>query len=111
VNVKRLENNMERTENMKKMAMMVGMVLLLGVGIALAADPAAGAAVVKKQTMCPVMTNNTVNPKLYVDSDGKRIYVCCRGCIGAVKKDPAKYIKQLEAEGITFDKAEPEKAK
>jgi hypothetical protein len=39
-----------------------------------------------------------------VDYDGKRIYVCCRGCIGVVKKDPAKYIALLEKEGITLDK-------
>ena len=56
------------------------------------------------QTTCPVM-GGAVNKKLYVDAQGKRIYVCCAGCINAVKKDPAKYIKELEAKGITLDKA------
>ena len=32
-------------------------------------------------------------------------------CLPTVKKDPAKYVKKLEAEGITLDKAEPVKAK
>jgi len=53
------------------------------------------------QTTCPVM-GGEINQDLSVDHDGKRIYVCCPGCIDAVKKDPGKYIKQLEAEGITL---------
>lgn len=53
------------------------------------------------QTMCPVM-GGAVNKALYVDYDGKRIYVCCAGCIDAVKKDPAKYVKELESKGITL---------
>ncbi len=69
------------------------------------ADAAAPAveAEVKAQTLCPVM-NAPINRNLYVDHDGKRIYVCCRGCLGAVKADPAKYIKQLEDRGVTLEK-------
>ena len=58
---------------------------------------------VKHQTACPVM-GGQVNTNLYLDAAGKRIYVCCTGCIGEVKKDPEKFIKKLEAEGITLDK-------
>ena len=57
----------------------------------------------KPQTLCPVM-GNAINKKLYVDSGGKRIYVCCAMCISTIKKDPAKYIKQLEDQGITLEK-------
>jgi len=46
-----------------------------------------------------------INKKLFVDYQGKRIYVCCRSCLKAVKQDPAKYVRQLEAEGLTLDKA------
>lgn len=56
------------------------------------------------QTKCPVMGGD-INKSLYVDADGKRIYVCCGGCIDAVKKNPQKFIKELEAKGITLDKA------
>ena len=59
------------------------------------------------QAQCPVM-GGKVNKNLYVDHDGKRIYVCCEGCVGAVKKDLDKYIKKLEAEGVTLD-ATPKK--
>lgn len=57
----------------------------------------------KKQTTCPVM-GGKINKAEYADVNGKRIYVCCAGCIAKIKADPEKYIKQLEAEGITLDK-------
>lgn len=63
----------------------------------------AAAPQVKAQTICPVM-GGEVNPKLYVDAEGKRIYVCCQGCIAPLKADPAKYIKQLEDQGVTLAK-------
>ncbi len=58
---------------------------------------------VKHQKTCPIM-GGAINRKLFVDHKGKRIYVCCQGCIGVVKKNPEKYIKVLEAKGITLDK-------
>jgi len=67
------------------------------------ATPAPEAAA-KAQTVCPVM-NQPINPKLYVDAEGKRIYVCCKGCIAAVKADPAKHIAALEAAGVTLEAA------
>jgi YHS domain-containing protein len=95
-----------------------GMLTVLAISPALASDtnaPAstateATAAPVKRQTVCPVM-GGEVDKTQFVDYDGKRIYVCCGGCIAKIKKDPAKYVKQLEAEGGTLDKAEPPKDK
>ena len=58
-----------------------------------------------KQTHCPVMNGNKIDPQLYVDVEGKRIYVCCAGCIAPIKADPAKYIGQMEAEGIVLEEA------
>lgn len=48
----------------------------------------------KPQTTCPVM-GGKINPKLYVDHDGQRIYVCCAGCLGPLQKDFAKYVEKL----------------
>ena len=73
---------------------------------AAAADAGAKApaeAKLKPQTMCPVMEGK-INKRLYADHDGNRVYFCCQGCIKMFKKDPEKYMKQLEAEGITLDK-------
>lgn len=67
----------------------------------------APAATAKAQTTCPVMKGNPINQKLFVDQDGKRIYVCCSGCIGPVKKNFAKYAKQLESEGVVLEAAKP----
>lgn len=60
---------------------------------------------VKHQTMCPVMKDNPVNKNLFVDVAGKRIYVCCKGCIGAITRDPDKFIKQMEADGVVLETA------
>jgi hypothetical protein len=60
------------------------------------------AAEVKVQTTCPVM-GGKINKKQFADVKGKRIYVCCPGCIGTIKADPDKYIKKLEKEGVTLD--------
>jgi len=74
------------------------------------AQAATNTVAVKAQTACPVM-GGEVDKTQFVDYEGKRIYVCCGGCIDKIKKDPAKYVKQLEAEGVTLDKAEKPHAK
>ena len=57
------------------------------------------------QTHCPVMKGNSVSASSpYVDAEGYRIYVCCGGCVAAVKADPAKYIAQMQAEGVELAK-------
>jgi len=74
-------------------------ILLISIIMALIAV----AAFAEKQTVCPIM-GGEINKDLYVDADGKRIYVCCEGCIEKVKADPQKYIEQLESQGITLEK-------
>ncbi|MFC1498386.1 hypothetical protein ACFLS1_07965 [Verrucomicrobiota bacterium] len=64
----------------------------------------AGVTLAKVQTKCPVM-GGKIDKKQYVDHNGKRIYICCAGCLTPLKKDPAKYIKKLETEGIALDDA------
>lgn len=61
-----------------------------------------GVTLYKVQTKCPVM-GGKIDKKLYADHDGKRAYFCCGMCSKTFKKDPAKYIKKLEDEGVTFD--------
>ena len=104
---------------MKTNAIVAGAMLLLAVGTAAAqeaqavAQPAPAAeTAIKKQTVCPIM-GSPVNTSIYVDANGKRVYFCCAGCPAAFKKDPAKYIKKMEKEGITLEQtpaAEPAKA-
>jgi hypothetical protein len=57
------------------------------------------------QTTCPVMKGSPVSASSkFVDAEGYRIYVCCGGCVSAVKADPAKYIAQMQSEGIELEK-------
>lgn len=56
-----------------------------------------------KQTHCPVMTENKIDPNLHVDAEGKRIYVCCPGCLARVKAEPEKYLNELEAAGVILE--------
>jgi hypothetical protein len=58
----------------------------------------------KAQVICPVL-GGEIDKKLYVDVKGKRIYVCCRGCLALIKADPDKYIKILEDQGVEIEKA------
>ena len=83
----------------KLTTVVVAGVMLIGFG-AIAAEQEK---VQKKQTTCPVM-GGKINKAQYADVKGKRIYVCCPGCIGKIKADPDKYIKKMEAEGIVLDK-------
>jgi len=67
------------------------------------------AAVLNTQTTCPIM-GEAIDKNLYVDHKGKRIYVCCSGCIAQIKKNPDFYIQQLEKKGILLDRT-PAKTK
>ena len=71
--------------------------------LALAAGPALAADQPKPQTLCPVLGGN-IDKKVYVDYQGKRIYFCCQGCDAEFKKDPEKYMKKLQEQGITLEK-------
>jgi len=87
---------------------------VLGASLGFSEEPkqtkdAAKGSEVKAQTTCPVM-DAKVNKKLFVDTKGYRIYVCCRGCIAKVKADPDKYIEKITAKGETLEKT-PEAVK
>ncbi len=50
------------------------------------------------QKTCPVM-GGAVNKELYVEHEGKRIYVCCEPCKKQVKENPGKFIEKLKDMG------------
>jgi YHS domain-containing protein len=84
---------------MKKMFMLIlGLVLamcLVGAGFVAAQGQA--------QAVCPVLSGKT-NKNVYTDYQGKRIYFCCAGCIDTFKKNPEKYLKEMEKQGVTPEK-------
>jgi YHS domain-containing protein len=56
-----------------------------------------GLASESKQTKCPIR-GSTIN-------QGKRIYFCCPPCIKEFKKDPEKYMKDFEEQGVVLEDA------
>ena len=78
---------------------MVGFVLMMSLALAFSAVAFAKE---PNQTKCPVL-GNPVNKNVYTDYNGKRIYFCCPPCIKTFKKNPEKYIKQFEEQGIVLE--------
>ncbi|MFH0879886.1 MAG: hypothetical protein V2A34_09255 [Lentisphaerota bacterium] len=95
---------------MRRTAIIAGAILMLmGIAAINAQEPASKTQVAiektaKTQTVCPVM-GGPIDKDLYVDCEGKRVFVCCKMCRQKVQKDAAKYIKLLEEQGVTLEKA------
>ena len=52
----------------------------------------------KPQTTCPIM-GGKINPDLFVDAAGYRIYMCCAACEDKIKADPAAAVAVLKEKG------------
>lgn len=52
------------------------------------------------QRTCPVTGEElgSMGPAITVTVKGETIYVCCRGCVGKVQRDPDKYLPKVLAE-------------
>jgi YHS domain-containing protein len=61
-----------------------------------------GKAPVKAQTLCPI-TGKDIDKKISADYQGKRVYFCCNGCPAEFNKDPGKYVKKLQDDGVTLE--------
>ena len=84
-----------------------GLVVVIGIGlvsIALAQDakPAGKTEAKDKkgtteiaQKTCPVMLGKKINPALFVEHEGLKVYLCCKDCVEKFKKDPKKYIAEV----------------
>ncbi|MBN1361453.1 MAG: YHS domain-containing protein [Sedimentisphaerales bacterium] len=48
-----------------------------------------------EQKTCPVMAGNPINPNIFVEYEGKKVYFCCAGCPEKFKADPEKYLSKL----------------
>ncbi|KMQ49869.1 hypothetical protein CHISP_3222 [Chitinispirillum alkaliphilum] len=50
------------------------------------------------QQTCPVM-GGEINREMYAEQDGKRIYVCCPGCIETIEQNFQKHVNILKESG------------
>ncbi len=51
---------------------------------------------------CPVMPDMKINPDIFTDYQGKRVYFCCNNCKAAFVKNPEKYLPHLPQFGGTI---------
>jgi YHS domain-containing protein len=56
------------------------------------------------QKYCPI-TGEKIDKSVYLDHEGKRVYLCCAACKDAFLKDPKKHIQAMESKGITLEKS------
>lgn len=56
----------------------------------------------KPQTTCPVM-GGEIDKDVYLDYQGHRVYFCCPGCNETFLKDPEKYFKKFQDEGVLLE--------
>ena len=47
------------------------------------------------QTTCPVM-GGPIDPNIYLDYQGRRVYFCCQGCQAEFMKNPDEYMQKLD---------------
>lgn len=57
----------------------------------------------KVQTTCPI-EGGKIDKSMYADAQGQRVYFCCADCKAKFNADPAKYIKQMEDQGMVLEK-------
>ena len=45
---------------------------------------------------CPFMPQRPASKEHFVEHEGRRIHVCCGGCVRRFNEDPGKYVAMLE---------------
>jgi len=52
----------------------------------------------REKEACPVMPEEEIDPAIYADYRGKRVYFCCPGCRKRFLKAPSQYVKVPDLE-------------
>ena len=47
------------------------------------------------QETCPVMVGNKIDPDIFTEYRGKKVYFCCESCKAAFEAEPEKYVDRL----------------
>lgn len=58
-------------------------------------EEAVSAAAQIEQKICPVMPEMKINPDVFTEYKGKKVYFCCPACKPGFEKEPEKYIANL----------------
>ena len=62
----------------------------------------AGDTELKPQTNCPVM-GGKIDKNVYLDYQGQHVYFCCPDCKEKFLKDPEKYFKKIQDDGVLLE--------
>ncbi|MBF0244099.1 MAG: hypothetical protein HQL31_02340 [Planctomycetes bacterium] len=54
------------------------------------------------QKLCPIM-GGKVNPKVFVEHRGQKVYFCCPGCSGKFLEDPEAHFEKMAERGETAE--------
>lgn len=49
------------------------------------------------QTNCPITGEELEDKSIYSDFEGRRIYFCCKKCVGTFAKDPQKVLNEMDS--------------
>jgi len=82
---------------MKKL-IFIAIAILFFIPAALTADQGE----LKPQANCPVM-GHKIDKSSYLDYEGQRVYFCCDGCKEKFLKEPEKYFKKFQDEGVLLE--------
>jgi hypothetical protein len=104
---------------MIRLVCVLAVLILAGCSRAVVEDDAgheAGSPVALKwaQRTCPFQDMKAIEPSLYYDYDGHRIYTCCESCLPLVRQDPELAIQNLASRGeyvMTIEAAKEREAR
>lgn len=80
----------------KKLALLMVAFVVLASSALMSCKGGTGGGTGIMQERCPVMGDPITNRNHFVDYQGKRIYFCCASCPDEFKKNPGKYMKNLD---------------
>lgn len=70
-------------------------ILILLIALPMLGNANEGHSETPAQTTCPVMEGNPIDPSLYVDYKGERVYLCCKTCVKLFSENPEAYLDKL----------------
>jgi len=70
-------------------------ILLITLFVLLLVTPLLAQDQVPTNPTCPVMVGEPVDPEIFVDYEGKRVWLCCDSCVEDFNADPEKYLPLL----------------
>jgi YHS domain-containing protein len=90
---------MKTIQTVAVMAVVLGAVGLFAMGCKKTEPPETAPSAASQpeiaQKICPVL-GEPIDPAVYTDYEGRRIYFCCTSCLKAFEKDPEKYIAKVD---------------